>query len=180
MDRLLLITGPPGAGKSTVARELADRVEPSVLVHGDAFYGFLARGAIPPWLPESQAQNEATTRASARAAAEFLASGYHTVFDGMVGPWFLPTFVAGAGLTEVDYVVLLPDADTCVERVLHRTDHGFRDVDATRKMHAEFAGAPLDDGHVLGSDRPAPELAEVILARAADGALRWELPDPAA
>ena len=57
-----------------------------------------ARGAIPPWLPESQAQNEATTRASARAAAEFLASGYHTVFDGMVGPWFLPTFVAGAAL----------------------------------------------------------------------------------
>lgn len=44
----MVVTGPPGAGKSTVARILADRVEPSVLVEGDSFFAFLARGAIPP------------------------------------------------------------------------------------------------------------------------------------
>jgi len=48
MGSLLVITGPPGAGKSTVARILAERVEPSVLVEGDSFFAFLARGAIPP------------------------------------------------------------------------------------------------------------------------------------
>lgn len=47
--------GPPGAGKSTVARAVSATFEPSVLVEGDAFFGFLDQGAIEPWLPESRA-----------------------------------------------------------------------------------------------------------------------------
>src|SRR4051812_7372715 len=35
---LLVVTGPPGAGKSTVAKLLAASAEPSVLVEGDAFF----------------------------------------------------------------------------------------------------------------------------------------------
>ncbi|MFL5792310.1 MAG: AAA family ATPase, partial [Actinomycetota bacterium] len=61
MSELLIITGPPGAGKSTVARSVADRFEPSALVEGDAFFGFVARGYIDPWLPESHAQNAVVT-----------------------------------------------------------------------------------------------------------------------
>jgi cytidylate kinase len=40
VSALLVITGPPGAGKSTVARVVAHRFEPSVLVEGDAFFAF--------------------------------------------------------------------------------------------------------------------------------------------
>jgi len=43
VSELLIITGPPGAGKSTVARLVADRFEPSALVQGDVFFGFVAR-----------------------------------------------------------------------------------------------------------------------------------------
>ena len=53
MGSLLIVTGPPGAGKSTVAKLLAASMPRSVLVQGDAFFGFLANGAIDPWLPES-------------------------------------------------------------------------------------------------------------------------------
>ena len=60
--RLLVVTGPPGSGKSTLSEVLADRWEPSVLVEGDAFFAFLRRGAIPPWLPEAHAQNDVTVR----------------------------------------------------------------------------------------------------------------------
>jgi len=48
---LLVITGPPGAGKSTVARLVAGAFSPRVLVEGDAFFAFLDQGAIAPWLP---------------------------------------------------------------------------------------------------------------------------------
>jgi adenylylsulfate kinase-like enzyme len=43
---LLVITGPPGAGKSTVAALVAKRSTPSVLVDGDAFFAFLDQGAM--------------------------------------------------------------------------------------------------------------------------------------
>jgi adenylate kinase family enzyme len=71
MGSLLVITGPPGAGKSTVARLIADAAERSVRVEGDAFFGFLATGAIEPWLPASNDQNTVVTRAAASAAGQF-------------------------------------------------------------------------------------------------------------
>ncbi len=86
MASLLVVTGPPGAGKSTVARILADRAEPSVLVEGDVFFGFLARGAIPPWLAQSNDQNEVVTAAAAAAAGRYASGGYETVYDGVVAP----------------------------------------------------------------------------------------------
>jgi cytidylate kinase len=169
---LLVVTGPPGAGKSTVARCLADRFERSVLVEGDAFFRFLARGAIEPWEPESEAQNDVVTRAAASAAGGFARGGLVTVYDGVVGPWFLETFASACGLDQLEYVVLLPSVDTCVERVATRIDHEFSDEPATRKMHEEFATAAIAARHVLLDPPATPdEAADAILARCTDGSL---------
>jgi len=151
---LLVVTGPPGAGKSTVARLLAERFERSVLIEGDAFFGFLARGQIEPWLPESHHQNDVVTRAAAAATGRFVEGGYATVYEGIIGPWFLPTFAAATGIHTLDYVILLPSVGVCVERVATRQEHGFDDEAATRKMHDEFARAAIDDRYVL---RDPPE-----------------------
>src|ERR1700730_3526544 len=105
---LLVVTGPPGAGKSSVARVLADAAYESVLIEGDAFFGFLASGAIEPWLPASNDQNTVVTKAAASAAGAFATGGYTAVYDGVVGPWFLPTFGAATGLDRLDYAILLP------------------------------------------------------------------------
>ena len=145
---LIVVTGPPGAGKSTVAAALATRFDPSVLVAGDDLFGFLATGAIAPWLPESQAQNEVVTEASAACAGRF-ARDYVTVFDGMVGAWFLPTLTAATGLARLDYVVMLPSLDRCLQRVSTRIGHGFDDAPATEQMHRQFAAAQVDARHVL-------------------------------
>jgi hypothetical protein len=149
MSSLLLISGPPGAGKSTVARAVAERFDRSVLVEGDAFFGFLARGAIDPWLPESHEQNEITTRAAASAAGQYAGGGYLTVYDGVVGPWFLPAFLDATGLDSLHYVVLLPTLERCSTGVATRLGHGFTDQAATEKMHQEFAGADIDERHVI-------------------------------
>jgi cytidylate kinase len=171
---LLVVTGPPGAGKSTVARALADRVEPSALVTGDDFFAHLARGAIAPWLPEADAQNETVTRAAGAAAGRFAAGMYHTVYDGVVGPWFLPTFAAATGLDHLDYVVLLPALARCLHRVATRPGHGFSDAPATRTMHRGFAQADVDARHVL-VDPPdgVDAVADLVTAARARGDLAY-------
>ena len=74
------------------------RANQSVLVQGDAFFSFLASGAIEPWLPAPNDQNTVVTKAAASAAGAFATGGFTTVYDGVVGPWFLATFGAATGL----------------------------------------------------------------------------------
>ncbi|WP_244170095.1 phosphotransferase-like protein [Amycolatopsis tolypomycina] len=71
---LLILTGPPGAGKSSVARVIAAGApRPTVHLHTDSFYAWIRTGLVPPYLPEADRQN-------------------NVVLDGVVGPWALEPF----------------------------------------------------------------------------------------
>lgn len=172
-----MITGPPGAGKSTVAALVADRFERSVLVAGDTFFGFVRKGYIDPWLPESHGQNAVVTEASAAATARYVAGGFDTVFDGVVGAWFLPTFAAMAGVDRLDYAVLLPPVEVCIHRVATRHGHGFSDEPATRKMYREFAGADVEPRHLLTDPSATPTAtADAVMAAVEAGTLTYVSP----
>lgn len=172
MGTLLVVAGPPGAGKSSVSRILANRWSPSALVEGDEFFRFLRNGMTEPWRVESREQNALITDIQAAAAGSYCAAGYHTVYDGVLGPWFLDRFAAAAGVP-VDYAVVLPKVDACLHRIRTRLGHEFHDEDAARSLHEQFTTGQLDARHVIDStDQSAEEIANSIEARRDAGSLR--------
>lgn len=174
MPSIVVVTGPPGAGKSAVGAALVEAFEPGALVEGDAFFAFLRRGMVDPWLPAAHEQNENVVRAAAAAAGR-LAERCTVVYEGVVGPWFLPAFAAAAGVASLHYAVLLPPEEVCLARVATRPGHGFTDLDAARHMYAEFARARSVERHVVASppEDDARSVAERVLARVRDGSLAW-------
>ena len=69
MGNILILTGPPGAGKTTTARSLAAASgAPAVHLHSDDFWHFIKKGAIPPYLHEAHKQNEVVIAVLAQAA----------------------------------------------------------------------------------------------------------------
>lgn len=175
MGSLLVVSGPPGAGKSTVGRIIADRSTPSALVEGDEFFRFLRNGMIEPWKVESRDQNEVITRIQATAAGRYSDGGYETVYDGVLGPWFLEAFRSAVG-GALDYVVLLPSIDSCLQRIRTRVGHGFDDEPATRSLHEQFVDAvstfDVEARHVIDNSDDSPEsVADEIVARRESGLL---------
>lgn len=172
---LVVVTGPPGAGKSTVARSLSQLFSSSALVAGDDFFGFIDQGYVAPWTAGAHRQNGIVLTAAAAAAGRLAAGGYTVTYDGVVGPWFLDEFGAATGLTQLHYVVLLPPMQVCVARVGSRVGHGFTDLDSTRHMHSEFAGAPIDQRHVMIPLDSAESIATAVHREVLAGSLVWDV-----
>lgn len=173
MHEAVVVTGPPGAGKSSVSECLVSLMDPSAYVAGDLFFQFVRNGFVDPWLAEAGDQNQVIVEAAALAAGR-LTRRFNVVYDGVVGPWYLPTFFEVSGLETVHYAVLLPPLAVCVERVASRSDHGFTDLDATEHMWRDFdrSTAGLAQ-HILNDTGSPAELAQQIAHRVTDGTLRY-------
>jgi hypothetical protein len=148
MTRITIVTGCPGAGKTTLSRH-ASKADPRGLhMLTDLFYTFPAH-PISPILPEAHEQNTAVIAAASRAAAAFASRGYAVFFDGIVGPWFLPVVAAELGSTgiSVEYVVLRVSLDQAVRRATTRTQPGAEAV--VRHMHAAFQTLGKYESHAI-------------------------------
>lgn len=174
MGELVVVTGPPGAGKSAVSAVLAAGFFPSALVPGDQFFGFIRQGYVSPWLPAAHPQNQVVTGAAAAAAGRLARGNYTVVYDGMIGPWLVGEFAAACEVPLLHYAILMPPEAVAIERVRTREGHGFTDLDAARHMYREFDTADVDPRHVVTCDvGDHHAVAGLVRERMDAGRLRW-------
>ncbi|SDW47861.1 Chloramphenicol phosphotransferase-like protein [Amycolatopsis xylanica] len=165
---VIILTGPPASGKTTVADLLASTAStPTVHLTTDQFYRAIKTGFIPPYLPESQQQNEVVVDAIVATVSTFSRGGYDVVVDGIVGPWFLPPF--RKALENLSYVVLRPSLPTTLARAKERVGDELKDVDAITGLHGAFADLgdfephAIDTGH-LDAEQTAAEVRCLLAA----------------
>jgi chloramphenicol 3-O-phosphotransferase len=115
---LFVISGVPAAGKSTVARLLAQRFDRGVCVPGDEIRAMIVRGhaEMRPDASEEALRQLALRYAGALSVAEvFLGGGFDVVVeDVIIGP-ILPDFLSLVPVAEFHLVFLDPDV-AAVER----------------------------------------------------------------
>jgi len=177
---LLLLTGSPGCGKTTVAPLVADRHDPSVCLDLDWFFAKLRRGAVEPWRTEAHRQNRIVLHAAAEAAAAYAGGGYFTVAEGILFPFMLDLFDAACKPRGValHYAVLRAPIGVVQRRVQDRTSEpihvaALADAAVVDDLWSQFERYGVDERHRVDSGTHQPEqVAEEIDHRWEAGDLR--------
>lgn len=136
---VLIVTGPPGVGKTTAASALAARAARAVHLESDVFF---RTGYVEPWKAESHEQNQTVMGIVGEAAAGYAAAGYLTIVDGIVIPgWFLEPLCDGlrAAGHAVAFAVLRAPLPVCIERARGREREPLAEPKVVERIWRSFA-----------------------------------------
>jgi AAA domain-containing protein len=172
---VLILTGAPGAGKTTAAGLLAVSSERAVHLESDAFFHVIRSGYIEPWKPEAHKQNMVVMRIVAEAAARYAEASYFTIVEGIISPgWFfepLRDSLRGAG-HPVAYAVLRPSLAACISRTRGREAGRLADAAIVERLWHDFADLGRLERHAIDSEaKSAGEIADLLAQRLKDGLL---------
>jgi adenylylsulfate kinase-like enzyme len=150
---VVLVVGVPGAGKSTVARALAERLERAACIEGDLVqHLFTVTGLVGPGdspAEESHRQMQLRWRNCADLASNFWRAGFTVIVEHAVSrrEW-IDRFVQDTGPAPVSLVVLAPSLAVTLERDRHRDEkqvaHLFTHMDAELRDELSGVGYWLD------------------------------------
>jgi chloramphenicol 3-O-phosphotransferase len=170
---VLVLTGPPAAGKTTVAQAVADRLERAAVVEVDALRAMVRRGHVAAWYPgEGTAQHRLGARHACLLARGFVGAGFKVVVADLLTEETLPLYRAGLAGLPVRVVRLLPSLEEAQRR--NRARGRWVTPARVALLYAQqaalaFVGETLDTT-ALPAAAVAARLAPLLGASAAGGA----------
>ncbi|MER7844752.1 AAA family ATPase [Kitasatospora sp. NPDC096077] len=173
----VLLIGPAGAGKTTVARHWAERRgTPTAHISLDDVREWVQSGFANPqsgWNNASEAQYRLARRTCGFACRNYLANGISCIIDDAVFP-DRPAIGLGGWKRHIGPgmipVVLLPSLDSVLRRNARRSGTRRLGDEEVARIHGRMAGwynsgLPIIDNSYLDVAGTAAELDRVILAR---------------
>lgn len=126
IQRIYIISGPAGVGKSTTSKMLAESFEHSAYIEGDVINHMVVGGYLPPW--KSEASLELVWKNIADLSINFIQAGKNVVIDYVAFPEEVELFSQRVSSqmpkVEIMYVVLWADRDELLKRDAERIkDH---------------------------------------------------------
>ncbi len=123
MTNIILITGCPGSGKSTIGRTIAEQFSLGIHLQVDVIRESIVKGFQAPgeWTPEGIRQFALAREVATQWAHIYRDDGYHVVIDDVCIPEAFTEHYAGlVTQPKVTRVLLNPNRDALVERITKR------------------------------------------------------------
>ncbi|MDH6130162.1 hypothetical protein P3T39_007155 [Kitasatospora sp. GP82] len=175
----VLLIGPAGAGKTTVARQWAEhRPTPTAHISLDDVREWVQSGFANPqsgWNNASEAQYRLARRTCGFACRNYLANGISCIIDDAVFP-DRPAIGLGGWRRHIGPgmipVVLLPGLDSVLARNARRSGNRRLSDEEVARIHGRMAGwynsgLPIIDNSQLDITATAAALDQVIVSRLA-------------
>jgi adenylate kinase family enzyme len=176
MTDVWLITGIPGAGKTTTARQLAGRFERSVVIEGDLLQGWIVSGGVWPGqepAAEASRQIRLNMQNQSLLAHAYAAAGFTPIVDYVIVTRAdLQAYRERLARLAVHLVVLRPDRGVVLARDAareksqrHRDRHGRTIAEHFGHLEAPMAEALTGVGLWIDNGAHSPDAtADLILA----------------
>ena len=120
MNKLYILTGPAGVGKSTISKKIAELSQKSALIEGDDIYHQVVGGYIPAWKEGNHL--DIFWKVSISSIKEYLNDGYDVIFNYIIDVDDINKLKEEFKDFEIKFVVLMVNEKILLKRDKERPE----------------------------------------------------------